>query len=324
MIKATVCKYLKHRDLADLNMSLKPLIADALEIESIEVDTFVAPKNKLWKPPAGRGVFGGQVIGQALAAATETVPKQFLVHSFHSYFLRPGDSSQPIVYKVKRERNGTSFITRSVNAVQNGVIIYMMICSFQLQETGFMLEHQVPMPQGVPDPSTLKNEEQSLREWSENELVPSKLRDAMKIRLAEPFPIEIVRTIPLKLLLSDEKLEPRQRIWIRAQGDLGDNQAFHQCVAAYASDHLFLATSLLPHGYAAAQRKLTHMASIDHSMWFHAPFRADEWLLFDVESPRTANHRGLVFGKLYTRDGRLVMSCSQEGLIRTRQPKAKL
>eukprot|EP00158_Paraphelidium_tribonemae_P003566 Partr_v1_DN26230_c1_g4_i3_m48220 putative Acyl-CoA thioesterase len=304
----------KHKLLMTTQPPLQTLIEKALDIEEIEVDLYVCRKD-LWKPPGGRGVFGGQVIGQALVAATKSVPSEFVVHSLHCYFLRPGDSSQPIVYRVTRNRDGKAFATRSVHATQSSKVIFMMVCSFQVAESG--LDHQIPMPD-APTPESLKSEEQKLNEWAERPDVPEKARNWMKRRLAEPFPIDIIRTLPWRKVIQGKPLEPRQKIWIRAKGTLGDNAAFHQCVAAYLSDHVFLTTSLLPHGLSAVSRELTHMATIDHSMWFHAPFRADDWMLFEMESPRTSGGRGLVFGKLYSRDGRLVVSCSQEGLIRTR------
>ena len=278
---------------------------------------------QLWVPPGSRGVFGGQVLGQALVAATKTAPDSFVVHSLHSYFLLPGDVSRPIIYRVGRPRDGSSFVTRSVEARQKGKVMFKMMVSFQRPEV-FDLEHQYPMP-SAPPPETLESEEDKLKQWVQMPNMPQKYHDLVATRLAQPIPIEIKHTQPMKVLSSKKHSQPRQLVWMRAKGDLGDlKQTFHQCVAAYISDHVFLTTALLAHGMNSFHPKLKYMATLDHSMWFHAPFRADEPMLFEMESPRTGGNRGLVFGRLYTQDGRLAVSCTQEGLIRTKDASPKL
>ncbi|KAI3631338.1 hypothetical protein MIR68_010828 [Amoeboaphelidium protococcarum] len=294
---------------------LQTLIGDALELEDIDVNLYRS-KNKLWVPIGSHGVFGGQVLGQALVAANRSVPDPFVVHSLHSHFLLPGDPKVPIVFHVAESRDGKSFITRSVEAKQNGRAILIMTASFQRPEA-FELEHQKPPPQ-APPPQDVKSEEDRLKIWLNTPQIPSKYHDLISMRLTQPIPIEIKHVSP-KLSVKAEKTEPQQMIWIRAKGDLGDSkQTFHQAVVAYASDHILLTTALLPHGLNSLHPKLKYMATLNHSMWFHAPFRADEYLLYEMESPRTGQNRGLVFGRIYTQDGRLVVTCAQEGLIRTR------
>jgi len=250
-------------------------------------------------------VFGGQVLGQALVAATRTVDAVRQAHSLHAYFLRPGDPLVPIIYEVDRIRDGKSFTTRRVVAIQHGHAIFSVSASFQVDEQG--LEHQMPAPQ-VPPPEALVSEEEVRRMFVEAASEP------MKSYWRRERPIEL-RPVSLRHYMGREKLEPVQHIWFRATGPLREDAALHKCVLAYASDMLLLDTSLYPHGRSLFDRDL-QVASLDHALWFHRPFRADEWLLYSQDSPTASGGRGFNRGAVYSRDGVHVASVAQEGLIR--------
>jgi acyl-CoA thioesterase II len=268
--------------------SLEDLV-ELLDLEKIDVDVYRGrqPETALQR------VFGGQVLGQALAAATRTVDPDRVVHSLHGYFLRPGDTSVPIVYRPEPTRDGRSFSSRRVVASQHGRPIFYMSASFQRPEAG--LDHADPMPDGVTPPEeaptlaavlearTTRSAEAWNKEWA-----------ALDVRLAGGT---------------------GTRFWIRAAGKLPDDPALHACVLAYASDLTLLGASLVRHGLVIGDRRI-QPASLDHAMWFHRPFRADEWLLFDQASPSASGARGFTTGRLFTVDGLLVASVVQEGLIR--------
>ncbi|MDP2314324.1 MAG: acyl-CoA thioesterase II [Pseudomonadota bacterium] len=257
-------------------------------------------------------VFGGQVLGQALSAAAQTVPAERPVHSLHAYFLRQGDARRPIVYEVDPIRDGASFTTRRVVAVQGGHAIFSLAASFQVEEEG--LEHGTSMPD-VPGPETLLSELDLARRHEGN--IPEPLR---RMAVADR-PIEI-RPVQRHNLLDPRPAPARRQLWYRATGKLPDDPAVHRYLLAYASDFNFLVTAMLPHGVSWLTPGL-QVASLDHAMWFHRPFRMDDWLLYDVESPSAGGSRGLVFGRFYTRDGTLVASVTQEGLMRDRRSKAE-
>ncbi|KAJ3201017.1 Acyl-CoA thioesterase 8 [Entophlyctis luteolus] len=295
--------------------------AGALHLNPVEDDLFTCAASQLWLPIKARGVFGGQIIGLALTAATKTVKPEFLVHSLHCYFLLPGDASIPILYTVKRIRDGRAFATRSVVAIQKGKAIFSCMCSFQVAENS-ILNHQYPMPV-VPMPEELESNSEIFRKWMMDPMTPEKAIKNLELRLQEPVPIEFKPVKSPKTVLetiNPKKSEPKQMVWMRAVGKLPDNLAFHQCVAAYTSDHYLINTAILPHGITAyTNPRLSMIASLDHSIWFHAPFRADDWLLYEMESTRTGAGRGLCFSRVYRRDGVLVMSCAQEGVVRARE-----
>lgn len=279
---------------------LSQLVA-LLALERIEENLFRGQSQDL-----GWGtVFGGQVLGQSLSAAVQTVPSDRRVHSLHGYFLRPGDVSRPIVYDVDRIRDGKSFTTRRVVAIQSGRPIFSMAASFQHPEEGF--EHEAPMPEVEPPESVLSERELAVRM---GELLPERWR----ARAVAERPIEIRPVRPINLLAPTPK-PPQQCVWMRTSGSLGDDPALHDYMLAYASDFYLLPTALRPHGVSTISKGM-QIASIDHAMWFHRPFRVDEWLLYVMESPSASGARGLVRGHYYTRDGRLVASTMQEGLIR--------
>ncbi|KAJ3135750.1 Acyl-CoA thioesterase 8 [Physocladia obscura] len=297
----------------------------ALHLDTLENDVFVCSASQLWRPVRARGVFGGQIIGLALTAATKTVKAEFLVHSLHCYFLLPGDSSLPILYNVTRIRDGRAFATRSVTALQKGKAIFSCLCSFQTSEQS-LLNHQYPMPI-VPMPEDLESNSDVFRKWMADPGTPAPALEHLALRLQEPVAIEFRPVNPLKNLfdtIKPKKRDPTQMVWMKAVGKLPDDLAIHQCVAAYTSDHYLVNTALLPHGVSAyTDPQLTMIASLDHAIWFHAPFRADEWLLYVMESTRTGAGRGLCFSRVYTREGVLVMSCAQEGVVRARLRERK-
>ena len=273
-----------------------------LDLETIDVNIFRGLN------PAGRTqrVFGGQVLAQALVAANRTVDGR-PCHSFHAYFLLPGDPKVPILYEVDRSRDGRSFSSRRVVAIQHGRQIFHMSASFQVEEIG--LEHEIAAP-SVPAPEDLPTEEQVRRSLLAD--VPDKHRE----QFLRKRPIEI-RPVDRRDVFHPQKQEPRQAVWVRARGSLPDDLAIQQCVLAYASDMTLLDTGLLPHGVSLFSPEI-QIASIDHAMWFHRRFRADAWLLYIQDSPSASGARGFNRGLVYARDGRLVASVTQEGLMRQR------
>ena len=273
-----------------------------LDLEPIEENIFrgVSPKDR------SQRVFGGQVLGQALVAASRTVEARYC-HSLHAYFLVAGDPKVPILYEVDRSRDGTSFSSRRVVAIQHGRQIFHMSVSFQINETG--LEHQIDPP-AVPPPDSLPSEDEFRRQIADK--IPAEYRD----HFLRTRPIEL-RPIDRADIFRPEKRPPHQAVWVRATGTLPDDVALHQCVLAYASDMTLLDTSLLPHGIGWFDDRV-QMASIDHAMWFHRPFRADNWLLYVQDSPSASGARGFSRGLVYTQEGKLVASVAQEGLMRVR------
>jgi len=253
-----------------------------------------------------RRVFGGQVVAQALTAAIRTVENRH-VHSLHAYFMRPGDPSIPIIYEVDRIRDGRSFTTRRVVASQSDKAIFSMSASFQIDEAGF--DHQCEMPE-TPMPEDLPSAE-DLRA-----LVEKGASNPVKRYWERERPIEI-RPVDLSHYVSRDPLDPVQKVWLRAADRLPDDPNIHRCVLAYASDMTILDTSLFAHGRSVFDRDV-QAASLDHALWFHRPFRADEWLLYSEDSPSASGARGFSRGSLFNRDGKLVASVAQEGLIRQR------
>lgn len=252
-------------------------------------------------------VYGGQVFGQALVAAVRTVPADRLAHSAHGYFLLGGDPAEPIVYDVDRIRDGGSFTTRRVRAIQHGRAIFVMSASFHKPETSF--DHHAPMP-AVPPPDELPSEKALLEKLLPH--MPANVRTYFeRERPIEMRPVDIARW------LDREKREPMQNIWMRANGRLPDAMPLHQCVLAYASDFTLLDTALIAHGRLQFDPDI-QLASLDHAMWFHRPFRADEWLLYAQDSPSAYGARGLARGSVFNASGQLVASVAQEGLMRQR------
>lgn len=255
-----------------------------------------------------RAVFGGHVLAQALMAAARTVDPRQAPHSLHAYFIRAGDKQVPIDYEASRVRDGASFSTRRVTAVQHAQVIFDMVASFHREEAG--PSHQQDMPE-APDPDTL------LDDAAHKRAIVEQLPPAMRRYLLGDRAVEFRPCRPNNFI-APEVREPRQMIWLRVADRLPDDPLLHQALLAYASDFSLLSVALLPHGMSFIQPDVLAV-SLDHALWFHRPFRADEWLLYVMDSPSAAMARGFCRGSLYSRDGKLVASVAQEGLMRRKQ-----
>jgi acyl-CoA thioesterase-2 len=271
-----------------------------LDLEPLEVNLF---RGRSPETPQQR-VFGGQVAAQALVAAGRTVAAERPVHSLHAYFLRPGDPGVPIVYDVDRIRDGKSFTTRRVVAIQHGKAIFNLAASFQIVEPG--PDHAMEMP-AVPDPDDLPTYRERLEPFVD------KFSPEILEWLGRERPID-ERSVETPRWLESAPRAPAQNVWIRANGSLPEDPLLHACVVAYASDMSLLNTAMLPHAIGFSGKYLT--ASLDHAMWFHRPFRADEWLLFHEASASASGARGIALGYVFRRDGALAITAIQEGLIR--------
>ncbi len=281
-------------------------LLELLKLEQIEENIFRGQSQDL----GFRSVYGGQVLGQALSAAYQTVPAERHAHSLHAYFLRPGDVERPIVYNVDCIRDGTSFTTRRVVAVQKGKAIFSMSASFQVDEPGF--DHQDAAPP-VPGPDGIPSElESALR--IENQ-IPAAVRETLLCRR----PIEFRPINPMNPF-APEKREPVRNAWFKTIDRMPDDPRVHQYLLAYASDYALVTTSLYPHGRSYWEPEM-QVASLDHAMWFHRGFRMDDWLLYSMRSTNACQARGLAYGQIFTREGVLVASVAQEGLIRYRGKK---
>lgn len=280
-----------------MSATLKDLL-QLLELERLEINLFRGASRDIGSPQ----VYGGQVLGQALRAAYCTVEGR-RVHSLHAYFLRRGDFNAPIIYEVDRSRDGHSFSSRRVVAIQHGKQIFHMSASFQHPEEG--LAHQIAMPV-VPPPESLPDLREIIEEQGLLPLAAQRFRGRLS-----PFEFRLVDNA--------DPLAPRQDVWFRAVERLGDDPCQHLCLLAYVSDYHLVGTMMRPHGYNFASSGIT-VASIDHAMWFHRPVRVDEWLLYSIESPCAAGARGFARASLFSRDGVLVASTAQEGLIRVTAP----
>lgn len=275
-----------------------------LDVERSGEDMFIGRS-----PATGwKRVFGGQVVAQALAAASRTVDDARPVHSLHGYFMRPGDPAKPIAYHVERYRDGHSFTTRGVLARQNGEIIFSMSASFHRMEEG--MSHQLPMPQ-VPPPESLSPDEELLRGKG-----PA-ITLTMQNYLTRDRPIELRPADPERYAHPRPGPPARRDIWFKAKSPLPGDARLHQCIFAYASDLTIIETALVPHGRSLFDPELM-MASLDHAIWYHKPFRLDEWLLYSQDSPASAGGRGFNRGLVFTRQGELVASVTQEALMRRR------
>ncbi|WOH09469.1 hypothetical protein DCAR_0728926 [Daucus carota subsp. sativus] len=293
---------------ADYSSEACSLVEQILHLKPIEVNIFQGIT--LPDAPKFGKVFGGQFIGQALAAASKTVDCLKIVHSMHAYFLLVGDIDIPIIYYVDRVRDGKSFATRRVDAIQKGNVVFSLLASFQKEEEGF--DHQYAVMPSVPDPETLL----SMEELRERRLTDARLSRTYRNKIATqkfvPYPVDI-RFCDPNTSTNQTKSPPSQRYWFRAKGKVSDDQALHRCIAAFTSDLSFVGISMNPH--RAKGLKLSAF-SLDHAMWFHRPFRADDWTLFVIESPAAYNARGFVTGQMFNRKGELLVTITQEGVIR--------
>lgn len=284
--------------------ALVDALVSLLELEQIEIDLFRGARTS---EPSVR-VYGGQVIGQALMAACRTVDAERMPHSLHAYFMRPGNPEIPIVYQVSRDRDGGSFASRRVVAIQNGKPILNLAASFHIVEPG--VSHQFPMP-AAPAPESLEEDRVSVGRFLDM-ISPERRAPMLRAR-----PIEFRPTDPAARF-TDKPLPPNQAYWFRAVAPLPDDRILHRVLLAYASDMALLATCMLPHGLSWARNELQE-ASLDHALWIHDDLRLDEWHLYVQDSPWSGGARGVNRGLIYTRNGRLVASVAQEGLIRVRK-----
>ncbi len=287
-----------------------------LSLERIEENIFRGESQNLgW----GR-VFGGQVVSQALSAAEQTVPEGRTVHSLHGYFLRPGDAEKPIVFIVDPIRDGRSFTTRRVVAIQSGITIFNLSASFQISEGGF--EHCAATFPKVPEPESLRSERELGQRYLDklSATVRAQIPPVMYERIVAERPIEVRPVKPIDPM-NPGRHEPIQQVWFRTNGNLENKVSLHQYLLAYASDFHLLGTALLPH-QANWLTPGMQVASLDHAMWFHNPFAFDEWMLYSMDSPAAQGARGLARGQWFRRDGTLVASTAQEGLIRDRRKKS--
>ena len=286
-------------------MPLDQRLADLLqllELERLELNLFRGASRDIGSPQ----VFGGQVLGQALSAAAATVEER-VVHSLHAYFLRRGDYNAPIVYEVDRSLDGHSFSNRRVVAIQHGQQIFNMTASFQVMETGF--DHQIAMPE-VPAPESLPASDRPPAQ------VLAKLPERVRRFFQQPRPFEFRMVRPIEYL-QPRREAPAREIWFRAVGPLDGDEMLHRRLLAYVSDFFLLDTATLPHGTSLMRPTLV-MASIDHAMWFHRSLRVDDWLLYAMDSPSASGARGFARASVFARDGRLVASAAQEGLVRSK------
>ena len=279
-------------------------LLNLLDLEPIEVNIF----RGLHRDIGSGRVFGGQVLAQALVAAQRTVPQERTAHSLHGYFILPGDLSVPIVYFVDQLRDGKSFTTRRVTAIQHGHAIFNLSASFHVREPG--LEHQLPMPD-VPPPEELRSELAIIRERAPTDLPAETLK---RITQDRPIDFRLVEDIDP---FDPSKQPPIRNVWFRAIGPMPDELLSHQAVLAFASDYSLLGAALQPHG-RTFRRPDIQVASLDHALWLHRECRADDWLLYSTDSPVAAGARGFARGSIFTRDGVLVASVAQEGLMRER------
>ena len=287
-----------------MSQALQKLLA-ILDLERLEHNLYRGRSNDVgWQR-----VFGGQVIGQALVAAQRTVDENRHVHSLHCYFMLPGDPSVPIIYNVDRLRDGGAFTTRRVTAIQHGHAIFSLECSFQVDEEG--LEHQLPMPLDMPEPESLPSQVELL------EMTGHPIPDNIRNFWSRDRPLEI-RPVNTEHYTSSEKLPPRQNVWIRVRGEVPDDRCLQAAILAYLSDMTLLDTSTFAHGRIGFDKEI-QMASLDHAMWFHRTHKLDDWLLYTSDSPSTMGSRGFTRGFLYARDGTLIASTAQEGLVRLRR-----
>ncbi|KAI8082598.1 HotDog domain-containing protein [Gilbertella persicaria] len=279
-------------------------MANAVEVEEIDVNLYMS--KELWLPAGARGAFGGQIVAQALRAAFYTVEEEFDVHSLHSYFILPGNVEMPVIYQVQRLRDGRSYATRFVTASQGGKAIFVCSFGFAKPDKNIQVTHQTQMPK-VPEPETLPSEVELLQKALENKDLPPKYHEHIKLRIEESSPVDY-----REINVPSPSFQAQR--WFKTRGHLASDKRLHACVIAYASDSGFIGVTAKANDIPAT--KIGMLISLDHAVWFHAPARADEWLLYDMHSPRTNDGRGIVFGRIYNKDGKLIATTAQEGVVR--------
>lgn len=288
---------------------LSVLVTSVLDLEKLDTDLYRGKHH--WVPRSQR-LFGGQIVGQALVAAAKSVSENVFAHSLHCYFVRAGDPKVPVLYQVDRTRDGRSFCVRSVKAIQHGKPILIFQASFQMHQPS-PLQHQFTMPV-VPPPEDLLTVEELIQRYLSHPDLAEKARQGLNKLLASEVPIEIKPVNPPNFYRR-VTMEPKKLFWVRARGYIGEgDMKLHCCVAAYVSDYSFLDTAILPYPTYRSQ----FSASLDHAMWFHSTFRADDWMLYECESPWAGGSRGFVQGRLWRQDGVLAATCAQEGVIRVK------
>ncbi|KAK1373906.1 Cyclic nucleotide-binding domain-containing protein [Heracleum sosnowskyi] len=296
---------------ADHSSEACSLVEQILHLKPLDVNSFQGIT--LPDAPQFGKVFGGQFIGQALAAACKTVDCLKIVHSLHAYFLRAGDNEIPVIYHVDRVRDGKSYATRRVDAMQKGNVLFSLLASFQKEDEGY--DHQFAVMPFVPDPETLLSMEQLRERRLTDPRLSRTYRNKVAIRKFIPYPIDI-RFCEPSTATNQTKSPPSLRYWFRARGKVSDDQALHRCIAAYTSDLVFFSIVLNPH---RTKGLILVPVSLDHTMWFHRPFRADDWTLVVVETPAAYKSRGFVFAQMFNRRGELVATIAQEGIIREKR-----
>ncbi|KAJ8361294.1 hypothetical protein SKAU_G00178190, partial [Synaphobranchus kaupii] len=285
------------------------LVTSVMNLEKLDTDLYRGKHH--WIPRSQR-LFGGQIVGQALVAAAKSVSENFFAHSLHCYFVRAGDIKVPVLYQVDRTRDGRSFCVRSVKAIQHGQPILICQASFHMHQPS-PLQHQFSMP-AVPPPEDLLTVEELIQQYLSHPDLAENAKQGLNKLLANEVPIEIKPVNPPDFYRR-VAVEPKKLFWVRARGYIGEgDMTMHCCVAAYVSDYSFLGTALLPYPDYRAQ----FSASLDHAMWFHSTFRADDWMLYECESPWAGCSRGLVQGRLWRQDGVLAATCAQEGVLRVK------
>ncbi|KAH3824420.1 hypothetical protein DPMN_126256 [Dreissena polymorpha] len=294
------------------------VIRSFLTLENLDPNIFRASNENLWHPQGSRFIFGGQVVGQALVAACNTVSHDHHAHSLHCYFLRGGNSNWPILYHVDRTRDGETYSSRSVKASQDGKAIFTMQTSFKKDEPqGYHFQMEMPQVEG---PDNLMSTDELLRLRLENKGISDREKEFINRMLSQNLPI-IIRPCDPEGYYRVKISEPKRFLWMKAAGHIGEDTKLHQCVAAYMSDFSLLGTALQPGGM---NYRINFMTSLDHTIWFHNPFRVDEWMLYEAFSPHAGNGKAFCHGRVWKQDGTLAMSVAQEGVIRLEPVAAKL
>ncbi|KAI8881680.1 Thioesterase/thiol ester dehydrase-isomerase [Backusella circina FSU 941] len=300
----------------DENVDRGVATANAIKVDKVGTDLFMS--REIWLPWGFRGAFGGQFIAQSLYAGFQTVPEDFFVHSLHCYFILSITGEVPVVYSVKRVRDGRSYATRTITATQNGKSAFVLSCSFARPDESLHVEHQTKMPDRV-DPEKLPSDVEMMQTRLERTDYPEDIRKTLEEYNYAILPIEFRETSNYtgeEIATGDLKFNPHDGRWFRANGNPGDDLRIHACLIAYAADYELLNTASKANGTTYRSARVGMLSSLDHSMWFHEPTRADQWLLHDMYSPRSKGGRAVSFGRIYNRKGEVIATTAQEGVLR--------